>query len=82
MHLYKTMKSFLLDQNYFIDMWENYIHVYGLVDIDVLGEKQIVLILEKFKLNLKGQDFRVLKLTKQEILIQGILEGVNILYGE
>lgn len=80
MHLYKTMKSFLLDQDYYIDMWGNFIHVYGLVDIETLGEKQITLILEKFKLNIKGLNFRVLKLTKEEILIEGILEGVSINY--
>jgi len=41
------MRSFLLDQDYYIDMWGNFIHVYGLVDIETLGEKQITLIFEK-----------------------------------
>lgn len=80
MHLYKTMKSFLLDQDYYIDMWGDFIHVYGLVDIEALGEKQIILVLEKFKLKIKGLNFRVLKLTKEEILIEGVLEGVSLNY--
>jgi len=80
MHLYKTLKNFLLDQEYYIDMWKKFIHVYGIVDIEHLGEQEIVLILEKFKLQIKGFDFRILKLTKNEILIEGNIEGVNIKY--
>ena len=80
MHLYKTMKSFLMDQNYYMDMWEKYVHVYGIVDIITLEEKQVILVLEKFKLNLKGFGFRVLKLTKNEILVEGTLEGMSIEY--
>lgn len=79
MHLYKTMKSFLFDQDYFIDIWKTYIHVFGIVDIDTLSENTIILLLETFKLNLKGESFRVLKLTKNEILIEGKLESIGVI---
>jgi len=79
MHLYKTMKNFLFDQEYFIDIWKDYIHVFGIVDIETLTEKTIILLLEKFKLILKGDSFRVLKLTKNEILIQGVLETFEVI---
>ena len=57
MHLYKNIKSFLMDQEF--------------IDILVLNEEEISLQLEKFKLIVKGTDFRVLKLTKNEILVSG-----------
>ena len=72
------MKNFLFDQDYFIDVWRDYTHVYGIVDIDILTEKTIVLLLEAFQLILKGNSFRVLKLTKNEILIQGVLESFEV----
>ncbi len=78
MHLYKTMKSFLFDQDYFIDLWEDYIHVFGIVDILLLEEKNISLVLEKFTLTLEGFHFRVLKLTKNEILVKGVLEKASV----
>ena len=59
MHLYKTLKSFLYDQDYFVDLWKNCLHVYGIVDIDTLKEQKIVLTLEKFKLEINGENFRV-----------------------
>ena len=79
MHLYKTLKSFLYDQDYFVDLWKNCLHVYGIVDIDTLKEQKIVLTLEKFKLEINGENFRVLKLSKKEILIQGEVSEMKVL---
>lgn len=79
MHLYKTIKNFLLDQDYFIDLWKNYVHVYGFNKIEILQETKIVLTIQDFQLEITGHDFRVLKLTKQEILIQGNLKEMRIL---
>ncbi len=79
MHLYKTLKSFLYDQDYFVDLWKDCLHVYGIVDIDTLKEQKIVLTLEKFKLEINGENFRVLKLSKKEILIQGEVSEMKVL---
>ncbi len=79
MHLYKTLKSFLYDQDYFVDLWKDCLHVYGIVDIDTLKEQKIVLTLERFKLEINGENFRVLKLSKKEILIQGEVSEMKVL---
>ena len=73
MHLYKTIQNFLYDKDYFIDMWEDFIHVYGFIDIEVLKEDKITLVLPQSKIFLQGHSFRVIKLTKKEILIEGVL---------
>ena len=73
------MKNFLFDQDYFIDVWDKCIHVYGFIDIDILEEKKICLVFESFKVCVFGNDFRVLKLTKKEILIEGILENIQVI---
>lgn len=72
------MKNFLFDQEYFIDIWEDYIHVFGIIDIELLEEHKIILVLEKFSFIIEGLQFRVLKLTKNEILVQGVLEKVMV----
>ncbi len=79
MHIYKTIKNFLLDQEYFIDLWQENIHIYGFKKIDVLQENRAVFVLEKFSLEILGKDFRVLKLTNKEILLQGSLKEMRIL---
>lgn len=79
MHLYKTIKNFLFDQEYFIDLWGNNIHVYGFLDILTLQENKASFRLEKFEVEFLGENFRVLKLTKNEILLQGTLKEMRVL---
>ena len=46
---------------------------------DVLEEQKISLVLDHFKIEILGQDFRVLKLTKKEILIEGNLDTIKVI---
>lgn len=79
MHLYKTMKNFLMDFDYYVDIYENKIHVFNYIDIEKLNDMEIVLIMPNFTLSLKGISFVVKRLEKREILIEGILEEVRFL---
>ena len=79
MHIYKTIKNFLLDQDYFIDLWQKNIHIYGFSKIEILQENRALFLIEEFKLEVLGQDFRVLKLTKNEILLQGTIKEMRFL---
>ena len=79
MHLYKTIKNFLLDKDYFINTYENHLHLYGFLEVLSLQEEEARVQFENFKLCVKGQDFRVLKLTKNELLIQGKIKEMTFL---
>lgn len=79
MHLYKSIKSFLFDKDYFINIFENHVHLFGFLDILSLGETSSSFRFENFTLEIKGSDFRVLKLTKNELLIQGKVLEMRIL---
>ncbi len=71
MHLYKTMKNFLIDNDYYVDFYKNCIHVFGYIDIVKLTSEEIVLQMPSFSLNLTGNHFVVKALEKREILIEG-----------
>lgn len=73
MHLYKTMKNFLMDFDYYIDIYENKIHIFNYTDILKLKDNEIVLVMPDFTLNINGNCFVVKKLEKREILIEGNL---------
>lgn len=77
MHLYKTMKNFLMDFNYYIDIYEEKIHVFNYIDIEKLTSTEIILAMPSFTLTIKGVSFVVKRLEKREILIEGILEDVR-----
>lgn len=71
------MKNFLMDFNYYIDMYEEKIHVFNYIDIEKLTSTEIILAMPSFTLTLKGVSFVVKRLEKREILIEGILEDVR-----
>lgn len=77
MHLYKTMKNFLMDFDYYIDIYEEKIHVFNYIDIEKLTDTEIILAMPSFTLALKGISFVVKRLEKREILIEGTLEDVR-----
>ncbi len=79
MHLYETMKNFLMDCSYSIDFFENCIHVFNYIDILKLNEKEIALQMSKFQLVLTGNHFVVKQLEKREILIEGEIDEVRFL---
>ena len=77
MHLYKTMKNFLMDYDSYLDFYANKIHIFNYTDILKLNAEEIVLALPEFTLTLKGKDFVVKQLEKREILIEGTIEMVE-----
>lgn len=78
-HLYKTMKNFLLDFDYYIDIYEEKIHVFNYIDIVKLTDTEIILAMPSFTLHLVGEHFAVKRLEKREILIEGKLDNVGFL---
>lgn len=79
MHLYKTMRNFLLDFNYYIDIYEKNIHIFNYVDILKLNDQEIKLLMPSFTLLITGHNFSVKRLEKREILLEGELDNVRFI---
>ncbi len=73
------MKNFLFDQESFVSLFDRCIHIYGFNDIETLLENKIILHFSENKLLITGNDFRVLKLTKNEILVQGLFSEMKVI---
>ena len=77
MYLTNRVRDFLIEQNYYIDLYENHIHVFQYVDVIKLQTEEVILQMDGFQLKLLGSDFRVKKLESHEILICGNLERLE-----
>lgn len=73
------MKNFLMDFDYYIDIYEDNIHIFNYIDILRLNETEITLSMNGFKLQITGENFTVKRLEKREILIQGKIDNVRFL---
>lgn len=79
MRIYKNIKNFLYDQEYFIDIFNNLIHVYYYEKIIHLASDLITLKLNTFTLEITGKDLVVKQMDKKEILIQGIIDNLRFI---
>lgn len=76
------MKNFLMDFDYYIDIYANKIHVFNYIDILKLNDSEIKLLMPTFTLLITGHDFTVKQLEKREILLEGTLEQVRFITHE
>ena len=80
MHIKDTLVNFLYDKEYFISIYDNFIHVFNYKELISLTSKLVILKLDKFKLEIKGEDLFITKMMSNEILISGVIKNVGINY--
>lgn len=78
MHLYETINNFLLDKDFFISIIKSHLHLYGFEQVLSMQEKEIKVSFPSFVLVVEGYNFKVLKLTKNELLVLGIVDNLRI----
>ena len=80
MHIKDNLINFLYDKNYFINIYDEYIHVFNYQELVSLSSEKIVLKLEEFKLNIMGSELFITKMLPNEILIKGKVIKVEFSY--
>lgn len=80
MHIKDTLINFLYDKDYFISIYDTHIHVFNYKDLVSLTSKLIVLKMDKFSLEIKGEDLFITKMMPNEILIKGRIKNLGITY--
>ena len=73
----KNLQNFLYDQDYFIDLFKNCIHVYSYEELLSLSDKLIELKLKDFILYIEGENLIVSTMDNHEILIKGIITNMR-----
>ena len=77
MHIIKNLKNFLVEQDYYIDIFNDSLHVYQYVSLVTLSDKLIELKLKEFNIEITGLDLRVASMDNKEILIKGIINNMR-----
>ena len=78
--LLEIFKNYLNKEDYYIIIYSNFIYIYKYLDIIKFTDSNILLKLEKFKLNIIGIDLLITKLEKKELLIKGNILKVERIY--
>lgn len=80
MRLMDALSDFLYDKNYFINIFDNNIHIYRYLELKKLSSKEIILKMEGFTLNINGDNLFIRQMNKDEILINGQISNIGITY--
>lgn len=76
MRIIKNIQNFLMDQDYYIDIFRNCLHVYYYEELITLTDTLIELKLKEFNLIIEGNNLIVSAMDNHEILIKG---NINLL---
>ena len=80
MHIKESLINFLYDKEYFISIFENYIHVFNFRELSNLSSNKIILKMDTFTLDIEGNDLFITKMLPNEVLIKGTISKVGFLY--
>ena len=71
LHLKENLINFLYDLDYFITIYDNYIHIFNYKELISLSDTKIILKMPNFTLEIKGNNLFITKMLKNELLIKG-----------
>lgn len=79
MRIIKNLQNFLMDQDYYIDIFNNCLHVYYYLSLTHISDTLIELKLKEFSLVIEGKELVVNAMDNHEILIKGIINDVRFI---
>jgi len=79
MHILKTLKNYLYDENYVVNIYNNYLYLFNYVELIKLTDTNIKIKFEKFNIDITGENFMVYKMTNKEMLIKGNVDNVRFI---
>ena len=80
MHMKDSLINFLYDKKYFINIYDECIHVFNYEELISLSSNKIELKFSNFKLVIDGDNLFINKMFPNELLIKGIIKNVGFIY--
>ncbi len=77
MKIVKNLTNFLKDQEYYIDMFANSLHIYSYLDLISLSDNLIEIKLKDFNLIIEGRNLIIVEMDNKELLIKGIINNMG-----
>ena len=79
MKMINNIRNYLEDKDYYIDMFENKLHVFNYDKLIKLTDKSVVISFIDFKLDITGNNLKTIGMDKSEILLEGNIDNVRII---
>ena len=78
MKIINNFRSFLLEDNFEIHIYKNKINILNYTSMGHFDSNKIIVYSDSGYITIKGEDLVVTKLMKDEVLITGIISGIEL----
>lgn len=78
MKIKDNILNYLYDRDYIISMYDNYFYIFNYKYLESFNNDLISVRLNSKRINIIGRDLLIVKITKEELLIKGIVEKVEV----
>lgn len=79
MHILNNLKNYLYDQNYIVNIYDNYLYLFNYAELLKMANDFLKVKFDTFEIEVKGKDFLIYKMTKKEMLIKGSIDNVRFI---
>lgn len=79
MKIKDNILNYLCDRDYLISMYDNYFYIFNFKYLETFNEKLITVSLRDRKINIIGTNLLIVKITKEELLIKGDIEKIEVM---
>lgn len=74
----KSINKFIINNEYSINIWKNYIEINNFTDVILLEDNEVIIEIDKKIIKIKGKEIYIKKLVDKEILLSGDFETINL----
>ena len=78
MKIINNFRSFLLEDNFEIHIYKNKINILNYTSMGHFDSNKIIVYSDSGYITIKGKDLVVTKLLKDEVLITGLIDGIEL----
>lgn len=78
MNIKNNIVNYLFDRDYIVCLYDNCVYIFNYKYLDRFDEKRIEISLVDRKIAVKGNDLLIVKMTKEELLIKGAVDGIEM----
>ena len=79
MNIRDNITNYLFDKDYLICIYENNIYIFNYKYLERFGASRISVRINDKYINISGNNLSIIKITKEEMLIKGNVQGLEIL---
>ena len=78
MHIKDNIVNYLFDRDYLLCTYDSHVYVLNYTYLESFNDKKITLKVSNKRVMIEGSNLIIVKITKEEMLIQGEIKGINI----